>query len=199
MDCTDYRELISAHLDGEAAESEQALMYTHLAGCDSCRRFEADGHALNRGVRLAASPNVPDQTASILRAIGTPKRSLASDLLRALVAALGLARVAQALVLFVTASGSGGSHARIELAAAELAIGVGLILVAVRPALGAGLVGVLAVLAAATAVGGAGDVISGRVALNGELLHLIDALAALVVWRLSVHRPRPRRRVAVIA
>jgi len=199
MDCTGYRELISAQLDGEVTEVERSALRDHLNACQGCRSFEADAVVVNRAVRVVPSPVVPDQTAVIMRAMALPARSLSGDLLRAAVAALGLARIASAVALFVSVVAAGSSHTSMELAAADLAIGAGLVLVAARPELASGLVAVLVVLAGATVFGGAGDVIAGRVAWNSELLHVVDAAAALLVWRLSLRRLRSRGRIAIPA
>ena len=195
MDCSGYRELISAQLDGETSDLEDAALAAHLRGCRGCSGFQVDARGL-QAMRIAASPPVPDQTTAIVRAMRTPARSLGWDLLRGLVAALGLARIAGALGMFL--AGGARPHASVELAAAELAVGVGLLIVAIRPSLAPGLVAMLTVLAAATVIGGAGDVMAGRVSWHHELLHVLDAVAAFVVWRLSV-RSRTWRGIAVPA
>ena len=42
MGCSETKELISAMLDGEAAEEELTLLHQHLAGCGECRSFQSD-------------------------------------------------------------------------------------------------------------------------------------------------------------
>jgi anti-sigma factor RsiW len=45
---------ISAALDGELSEFESFLLQTHLAGCDSCREFEASARTSTTMLRAAS-------------------------------------------------------------------------------------------------------------------------------------------------
>ncbi len=199
MACNDFRELISASLDGETTDVERNTLGSHLSGCASCRDYEATASALHRQFRIAAVPAVPDLTAPILAAMATPAPTFRTDLLRALTAGLGVTKIATALGLFIAAFGSTGVHSGTELAAVDLAIGVGFLLAAWKPERATGLVPVLAVLAIATLVGGAADVAAGRVAASTEAFHLLDGVGAVLVWRLSAPYARAKRTHAVTA
>src|SRR5262245_61437568 len=91
MDCTDARMLLSAALDGEAAEADGARLRDHLAGCGRCRAYATDAEALHRMVRIAPAPPVPDLTASILAATAEPPASPAGAPIR--IALVGVAVV----------------------------------------------------------------------------------------------------------
>ena len=198
MDCTGYRELISARLDGEAGELEVHSLDDHLGRCVACRRYEQEASSLHRRFRVAAVGAVPDQTASILATISAPHSTFGNDMLRALLAGLGVAKIAAALgvLLGVIADGT-TAHTGTELAAVDLAIGAGLLLAAWRPARSTGLVPVLAVLAVATLLGGITDLAAGRVTLGSEAFHLFDGVGAVLVWRLSLPYAHRRRRAPI--
>jgi predicted anti-sigma-YlaC factor YlaD len=194
MDCTGYHELISARLDGEAGEVEGRALDDHLGHCAACRRYDSEASAMHRRLRIAEVPAVPDQTTRILATIAAPRPTFGNDMLRALLAGLGVAKIAAALGVFLAAvSGGAAIHTGTELAAVDLAIGAGLLLAAWRPAKATGLVPVLAVLAVATLVGGVADLAAGRVTLGSEAFHLFDAVGAFLVWRLSLPYADRRR------
>ncbi|OLM32665.1 hypothetical protein Ae717Ps2_3560c [Pseudonocardia sp. Ae717_Ps2] len=70
MDCQGYREVLSARLDGEAADDERAMAEDHLAGCASCRAFTDGADRLGRLARVGPAEPVPDLTDRVLAALG---------------------------------------------------------------------------------------------------------------------------------
>jgi predicted anti-sigma-YlaC factor YlaD len=191
MDCQGFRELISASLDGEATPLELTAIADHLETCAGCRQYEEKARLVVTAVRVGEAPLVPDQTETILRLFNRPEVPFRLDLLRVLVGTLGAMRIVAALSLFEAALSGDSSHVGTELAAMEVAIGFGLIFAAVRPARSGALVVVLAVLAVATVFGAVADAAAGRVGWTDELVHLVDAAGAVILWRLST-RPLGR-------
>jgi predicted anti-sigma-YlaC factor YlaD len=194
MDCDRSRTLISALLDNELSNLERAALDDHLARCDSCRTYLTDAIALTGSLQRGRAPEVPDLTPQLLAAFKREDVPFHVDLVRVLVATLGLIHIAGAIALYVNSFHGGVGHIGNDLAAAELAIGVGLVLAAARPAHSTGLLAVIVVLACASVAVGLADVLSGRAGWHIESAHLIDVLAAVLLWRLSARSPmRPIR------
>jgi predicted anti-sigma-YlaC factor YlaD len=199
VDCQGFRVLISANLDGEATPLEEAAVSDHLRTCAECRRFEEESRSVVTAIRVGEAPVVPDQTAAILQSFDRTDVPLRVDILRVLVGTLGLMRIVTALGLFADAFAGMSSHAGTELAAMEVAIGFGLIFAAARPARSGALVVVLAVLALATVMGAVADVTAGRVDWANELIHVVDAVGAVLLWRLSTRPGSESRRRPITA
>ncbi len=51
--CSRFRGFISLELDAELDELERATLEGHLVGCDSCRAYRSEVHALTRELRTA--------------------------------------------------------------------------------------------------------------------------------------------------
>ena len=69
MQCTAYREAISARLDGEPLGLPARDLDAHLAGCPGCAAWADDAAAVTRRARLAPAPPVPDLTEAVLAAL----------------------------------------------------------------------------------------------------------------------------------
>ena len=131
MDCSDARTLYSASLDGETGPGDELRWQRHVAGCPACRAFATDATAAHRLVRIAPAEPVPDLTAAILHATAdapTVSRPWALRLRLALVAVA----VVQILIAIPTLLG-GAEHTQ-HLSAFDLALAVGFLWVAARPA-----------------------------------------------------------------
>lgn len=60
MECSDFREIISACVDGEASESEVRAVEDHLAACPRCRSLAGKMRALGAGVGRIEGSVPPD-------------------------------------------------------------------------------------------------------------------------------------------
>lgn len=58
--CDDVRQLLSAALDGEVSESEEARLAKHLARCGACARFRADLVELEQALQPADLGSLPN-------------------------------------------------------------------------------------------------------------------------------------------
>jgi anti-sigma factor RsiW len=106
MDCSEVRELIAAHLDGELPAAERSAVDQHVEGCPQCAGARAGLAALRQRVRAVGSFEMPGELEVRARALiaeasaetgARPWRRLA--LLAASHVAVAVAGAALALVL----------------------------------------------------------------------------------------------------
>jgi predicted anti-sigma-YlaC factor YlaD len=187
----DVRESVSADLDGETGPLTSPEVERHLDACGSCRRFATAAAGISRRARISAAADVPDLTGSILAQLASvadsvPRRSVHS--LRMIVAMAGVAQVLLA-VPFITGTLGPDVHLGRDLAALQLALGVGLIVAAWQPHRAAGVLPVAGVVAIAT-VGTVGvDLATGAVRWTTELVHLSELVGVVALVALSRRLP----------
>lgn len=185
-DCRLPRLSISALADGEAAPMTREALDRHLLDCDDCAAYAADLVALDELVLSATARPTPDLTSDILVAVPVdPRGAREASRSRAF---LAFAAVAQVILTVSTLLGD-GLHVTRDLAAFELALAGALVYVAVRPRTAAGLLPVVAIVAAVGVIGGTVDALTGGASLPAELAHLLPVLAAYPLWQLSRHDP----------
>ncbi|MFF0254600.1 zf-HC2 domain-containing protein [Micromonospora zamorensis] len=68
MGCEQWREVLSAQLDGEETAAELTAVQGHLDGCADCRAWFTAAAAVTRRVRTRLVTDVPDRTEAILAA-----------------------------------------------------------------------------------------------------------------------------------
>lgn len=192
MNCATCRELLSARLDGEDAGLESGAAEAHLAGCPACQTFLAQAGDLGRLVRVRPAEQVPDQTAAILARIGAGARpsGFRQVDLRVGLAIVGLLQLVLALPALLLGQDAGAPvHVARELGSFDAALAVGFVLAARRPARAAGLLPVVAALAACLVATAGLDVAAGRTPAVGETIHLLDLIGLGLLWRLAAVRP----------
>jgi Putative zinc-finger len=69
VDCAQCREALSARLDGEESEAEQAAIDGHLASCTICRWFAEEAAYVTRLARTTAVTQQPDVTVQLLSTV----------------------------------------------------------------------------------------------------------------------------------
>jgi predicted anti-sigma-YlaC factor YlaD len=192
VSCEPWRDAISARLDGEDPGLDPALLDAHLTRCPGCRAFAADADGARRGQRVGVAPDVPDLSRRVRKAVAVADRAGRWSIARALLTVVAVQIVAFSLPALVLGDEQGtGSHAARHLGAFTAAYGVGLLVVAVRPARARAMLPVAAVLAGALVITALVDLLDGRVPLVGEAQHLPEVLSVVLVWLLAV--PSPRR------
>jgi predicted anti-sigma-YlaC factor YlaD len=192
MACDTWRDAISARLDGEDPGVDPALVDAHLARCADCRAFESAAGRARRGQRVGTAPTVPDASPSVRKAVAVADRAGRWSIVRALLVVVAVQIVAFSLPALVLGDEQDtSSHAARHLGAFTAAYGVGLLVVAVRPARARAMLPVAAVLAGALVITAIVDLADGRVPLVGEAQHLPEVLSVVLVWLLAV--PAPRR------
>lgn len=186
--CAPWRDAVSARADGEALPVAPAALDDHLAACRDCAAFAAAVDTIAPRARVVPAEEVPDLTAAILAAVDTPavaRHRRRFDQVRGVLALVGVAQ----LVLAVPALfGVGGlsTHLSREVGIFEVALGVGFLLVARRPARAAGLLPVAGVVALLVAVISLGDVLAGATTLLQETAHLLEVIGTVLL--LALHR-----------
>ncbi|WP_305787817.1 zf-HC2 domain-containing protein [Symbioplanes lichenis] len=70
MACEQWREMLSAQLDGEDDPGDRARVDEHLAGCAGCREWLDRAAMVNRLSRTGLVTDVPDLSGSIMAALG---------------------------------------------------------------------------------------------------------------------------------
>jgi len=183
MTCESCRDALSARLDGEDPGAADAVVDRHLAGCAACRAWSAQLTAAAGSLRLTPAEKVPDLTAPILAA--HRRRAATPGPARVALLLVGLAQVVVALPSLLGDADGASVHVAREHGAWELALAIGLVVAAVRPARTTGLVPLLAVLTTALVVSTGIDVASGHTTAMAESGHLLPlmGLAMLVLLR----------------
>lgn len=193
MDCIAAREAISALLDGERPGVGDAWLESHLATCAACRDWREQAHEVTRRARLAEAAPAPLPDPSLLakaRALerrGSWWRTLA--LTRIGLVLVGLAQIALSLPDLTGSYRDAPIHVAHEMGALDLALAVGFLVAAYRPARAQGmraLVGCAALLLIATAVL---DLLAGRTSLGDEAPHLLVLAGWLLLRRAATLMP----------
>jgi predicted anti-sigma-YlaC factor YlaD len=180
--CDDAREHLSATLDGEAGEPSLDVA-RHLAACGSCAEWLDAATAVNRGVRIEVA-DVPDLTETLL--VGYRDTVGARESGHGLRWGLALVALAQLAIAVPALFGSdlgAPAHVARELGSWDIALAVGFLYAARRPARAAGLVPLVGTLVALLVLTSALDVGAGRTATVTELPHML-AVVGLVLLRL---------------
>lgn len=202
MDCERAREAISALVDGEDPGVLRAAVDAHVDRCPGCRAWHEDVTGLARATRVAPADPVPDLTDTILasanpRALSAsspaqstgywPKvrRRSAARHARLALTFVGLFQLGLAVpALLFGADVAASLHVAHELASWEVALGVGFLVAAARPARAYGMVPLVAVLVACLLSTTALDVVDGH-AGAAESLHVVELLGLAFLWSLA--------------
>ena len=205
MQCTTYREAISARLDGEPLGMPERDLDAHLAGCPGCAAWADAAAVVSRRARLAPAPPVPDLTEAVLAALPrelprAARARVVSDFLRLALLAVG---VIQALLFWPTMEVGGGAmaapmHLVHETGAWNLAVAAAFLAVAARPRLAAGALPFLGTFAVLLTALTADDLVAGRVPVERAVAHLL-LLAGVVLVAVLAWRGRRRRAAAPVA
>jgi len=194
MECTSYRDLISARLDDELTVLEAEALAAHLHHCPECAQFAARAAALVPILRVRAADPIPDLVAPILAAAKAPRRDPirhAARLMLAWVAAVELAFALPALVLGDSTGAT--AHVARHLGSFDVAIAAGLLYAAWRPQRALALIPVALVLTGCVVVTAALDLTDGSTSSGLEAHHLVDLIGFALLWVVA-GRPLPRRR-----
>jgi predicted anti-sigma-YlaC factor YlaD len=191
MTCERWREAISARIDGEDPGIDPALVDAHLARCAVCRSFAESAAATRRRARVGVAPALPDLSRRVRKAVAVADRTGRWSIARGLLVVVALQIIAFSMPALVLGNEQDtASHAARHLGAFTVAYGVGLLVVAARPARARTMLPVAAVLAGALVITAVVDLVEGRVPLIGEALHLPEVLSVVLVWSLAVPAPR---------
>lgn len=197
--CRAVREALSARVDGEGHPLPDAEVARHLDVCVGCTDHLDDVLALGRRLRVGGAVEVPDLTAPILVALADDRAAMArgwTTRLRGLVAAAGVVQLVLALPALLELVGP-DVHLGRDLAALQLALGVGFLVAAWQPSRTAGLLPVASVVVVVTLVTGSVDVATGTASLAAEAGHLSEIAGVVALW--ALHRRVPFRPLSMSA
>ena len=197
--CEQWREAVSAEMDGEDPAVGPEALAPHARTCADCRRF-AEAIGALEALPAPRAPEPAGRSVGIVAAIRADERARAP---RPRPASQGVARIALALVGLAQLLTSlpyllslADAHTMRDLAAFELALGIGFLAAAARPTTAAGLLPTAGALVAILTVVVVADVISGRVSVGSETVHVTEAAGVGLLWLLAPRgtaswRPRP--------
>jgi predicted anti-sigma-YlaC factor YlaD len=200
MQCAQIRVALSATHDGEEPGVDREEVAAHLVGCDECQAWRSAAQGVTQVVMAGAPAQAPDLTARVLAAVAadpaataartvvTPKPSFAHP--GVLRWALGISAVVQLLLalpsmLVDPTSGNTALHAGREMASFDVAVAIGFLFVAARPAWARALVPVAVALAGCLLLTSTMDVSDGAAQFGHELNHLLAGVQAVLLWGLA--------------
>ncbi|MGD9793650.1 MAG: zf-HC2 domain-containing protein [Acidimicrobiia bacterium] len=191
MECDVARDVLSAQLDGEATADDAEAAATHLQLCPVCRVWWSEITAANRLLRVRVAETIPDLAPAVL-ARAHPVTAGHRQWVRvslALVAASELMIAAPGLLL---GEGAASVHDARHLGSFGVAVAIGLLYVAVRPARAFGILPLVVSLAVTMVVSALFDLGRGRTTSIAEAHHVLELAGLVLVWMLA-GRPAPRR------
>lgn len=203
MDCHVVREALSAELDGEETGVSSELVQAHLAACLACTEWSTAAYELHRELRVTVAPPIPDLTASILESIGSNqdsgKRNGDVRACRWILAGCGLLQLAMTLPIFL-GGGNGPVHVDHELGSWDVALAIGLLFAALRPARAWGMLPLVGAIVAMLATTSVFDIATGHATFESESTHLFEVIGLFFLWMLAhMQRGTPSRANLTIA
>ncbi|NLU79832.1 hypothetical protein HCA58_15860 [Micromonospora sp. HNM0581] len=215
MQCEQWREILSAQLDGEATADEQHRVEGHLEMCTGCRTWLDSAATVTRRARTQVVTSLPDLTEVILAAAPPPRRrwrTLAAvpgrwlrssggqlTLADGLRAALGLLGAVQ-LVLGLAQIGragvaehlhDSGQHLWHESAAWNVAVGAGFLFVALRRTSPSGLLPMLGAFVVTLVLLSVNDLVASQVAVERLVSHGFLVVGYLITVLLARSSRQP--------
>lgn len=195
--CDQYRDAISALVDGEEPDLDPRLVDAHLAHCPACADYRATSESVRRRMRVreVTAEDLPDRDAPrrIAGLAAAADRASSPQAARIVLFVVAVEILVLSLVDLVAADGDPDAvHGVRHLSAFTIAYGVLLLVVVARPARARTALPVAAVLAGALAITAVVDLATGRVPLLGEALHLPEIVSVILIWMLANGR-RPVR------
>ncbi len=176
--CDQYREALSAELDGESPGVPEDALGGHLSDCSACRVWFGQAARITRLARVTTAVPVPDLAPAVLAALpalGTGRRRLFGAARAALVAVALL----QALLAWSGAlTGQDdmvSGHVAREVGAWNLALAVAFLAAATHPRTAEALIAPVGVFVAVLSVSAISDAFAGDLALGRLLGHLLVA------------------------
>lgn len=186
---------LSAILDGEDPGVDRTDLDAHLRGCAQCAAWQVSAQNATEATRARwrAEADVPDRTAQVLAAVAAgvaparPAGGAHTGVLRWALAISAAAQLLLALPAMVAdpSAGDAALHTGREMASFDVAVAIGFLFVAWRPAWAQALVPVAVALAGCLLLTSAIDVSGGAAQLGHELNHLLAGVQAVLLWILS--------------
>jgi predicted anti-sigma-YlaC factor YlaD len=194
VDCSRWRDALSAMADGESAEIDGRLVAAHVARCPGCRSYKEMIEASPGITRVGDSADMVDLSRTISKLNAAADRAAHWSILRIVLALVAVQVIAFALpALALGREQDIATHSARHLGAFGVAYGVALLVVVVRPARARSILPVALVLAGAQVLAALVDLATGRIPLAGEARHLPQIISVLLIWFMAVPSTRRRR------
>jgi predicted anti-sigma-YlaC factor YlaD len=190
--CDQYREALSAELDGEPTGVSEEDLSGHLSGCPGCRDWFGQAARVTRLVRLAPATPIPDLAPAVLAAlpVDPPRRRRVFAGARA---ALVVVAFLQALLAWSGAltgqDDMATGHVAHEVGAWNLALAVAFLMVATRPKAADSLIAPVGVFVAVLAVVAASDAAADDLAMGRLVGHLLVGTGLVLLVAISRTTP----------
>jgi predicted anti-sigma-YlaC factor YlaD len=195
MDCSRWRDALSAMADGESADIDERLVAAHVARCPGCQSYKEMIESSPAFVQIDTAPTMPDMSTKISKLTAAADRAAHWSVLRIVLAIVAVQVIAFALPALLLGEENGvETHAARHLGAFGVAYGVALLVVVARPARARSILPVALVLAGAQVLGAVVDLATGRIPLVGEARHLPQIISVFLIWFLAVPAGRRDRR-----
>jgi predicted anti-sigma-YlaC factor YlaD len=197
VNCESAREAISSRLDYEDAGTDPALLEDHLSECAGCRAWREEAHEVTRRARLVPARPAPAAGEALLAAtLAADQRTRSRRSIvftRGMLVAVAVAQVAVTVPALVFGSDRGVPiHVAHEMGSFDMALAVGFLVAAWRPARAHGMrafVGAAALLLIVTAVI---DLLGGHTTPASEAPHLLPLAGWILLGRLAALTPSRR-------
>ena len=187
MDCSRWRDALSAMADGESADIDERLVAAHVARCPRCQSYQEMLDSSPGFVRIDAAADMPDMSKTISKLNAAADRAAHWSILRIVLAIVAVQVIVFALPALLLGEEYGvATHSARHLGAFGVAYGVALLVVVVRPARARSILPVAMVLAGAQVLGAIVDLATGRIPLVGEARHLPQIISVFLIWFLAV-------------
>jgi len=195
--CEQYREAMSAGLDGEDTPAERAAAEAHRDGCPECQAWWQAAAAVTRMARTGPVTTGPAMSEAVLYAAPGRGRARLANGLRFLLGAVGASQLGLGLVQATgfaigtvlhdghILGGTAADHLWHESAAWNIAVGAGFLWIALRRSRPTGLLPTLTAFVGALVLLSANDVIAGRVDTGRLLSHALIIAGYTIVLALT--------------
>jgi predicted anti-sigma-YlaC factor YlaD len=184
MRCSEWRDAVSAMIDGEDPGIETALVDAHLDHCADCAAFRTFATGLRRA-RLHEATPMADLSPRVVKAARVADRRSAWGLARLLLAVCAAAIIAWSIPDLLGHGQGGETHAARHLGAFTVAFGAALLVVVARPARARSMLPVAMVLGFTLIITATIDLIGGHAPLIGEATHIPELASVVLLWLLG--------------
>lgn len=187
MPCEVAREALSARIDGEREPVPAARVDEHLAGCATCRQWRAAAVEQTQLLRRLAGVSQLAAVRPLAQEPTGPRWWSSVSWQRWALGAVGVTQLALAIAQGVGAHlglphSMMGGHVLNESTAWSAALGVVMVVAAIRPVVAGGLAWVLGAFTAVLSVYVVIDAVACRVTLDRILTHLPLVAGVVLAW-----------------
>lgn len=191
MECQDARVLASTELDDQLSVGEHEALEAHLATCDSCSAWTARLTDVGRRSDMSV---VEESKSSLSTSVRHARRNRG---IRFALGWAGMLLIVWHLPDVVTAGSEAAVHLGRHQAGFAVALGVGFVVVALRPDRAYGMLPFVVAFAVVLTAVALIDLVSGASSLVVEARHLLELGGLVMMWVLAAEMGPGRRRAGI--